>query len=510
MSGFVHEIFSFTPSDKFVVLKCKVTPSQKLREEPRNAWILCSKEGEVLCANCSCTAGFGECCNHVVAMLYKVEFANSHGLIDPACTAKACEWNKRTEKEVEPQKIRDVIIRKHESVRKAKRRIIQSDFKKSFDVRPVEKRDDVETRLGAFIEKLPVVMPLAVARMSIAPPKMYACPPSLPDIAEHVLVENPGADEQILIGKLTEALSFNEKQLAELEKTTRAQAGSSHWRRQRVGCVTGTKIRDVFTKMNSIARSRGKSGRVTPLLAKFFKDTEIGSIPAVKFGREHEEDARKAFHEKVVAKHERGKLLSSGLVASQAFPYIRASPDNVFTCACCKVKPMPVEYKCPFKIREKTVIEGFKELDFLKEDTDGSIHLKKQHKYYSQLTAQTALLGAEAGFFVVWTENGDPFVEKVPFDEGHWAEMERNAVIFFKTHIARVLLKERVIYFCPLCDKPCLEPDEIEKAEENSVECSWCNQWHHWPCVNIKSSPNDEWVCEGCINHALNSDVNIL
>ncbi len=154
---------------------------------------------------------------------------------------------------------------------------------------------------------------------------------------------------------------------------------------------------------------------------------------------------------------------------------------------------MPVEYKCPFKMRQKTVIEGCKELDFLKKDTDCSIHLKNVHKYYSQLTAQIGLLGAEAGYFVVWTENVDPFIEKVPFDKGHWKDMERNVIIFFKTHIARVLLKQRIMYFCPRCDKPCLEPDKIEKAEENSVECSWCNQWHHWSCISMQSSPSDDW-----------------
>lgn len=43
------------------------------------------------------SAGFGACCNHVVAAMYKVEFANEKGLIDPACTDDIsdvlCYWN---------------------------------------------------------------------------------------------------------------------------------------------------------------------------------------------------------------------------------------------------------------------------------------------------------------------------------------------------------------------------------------------------------------------------------
>ncbi len=166
-----------------------------------------------------------------------------------------------------------------------------------------------------------------------------------------------------------------------------------------------------------------------------------------------------------------------------------------------QIKPIAVKYKCPFKIRQKTVIDRCKELDFLKKDPDGSIHLKKEHKYYSQLT--------DYCYFEVWTENGDPFIEKVPVNKGHWKGMERNAIIFFKTHIAGVLLKQRIIYFGPRYNKPCLEPNEIEKAEENSVECCWCNQWHDWSCVNMQSSPGDDWVCESCIQHAMNSKINM-
>lgn len=61
MSGFVHEIVVYCPSQDEVILKGNVTPSQKIREKPRNVWVLCSKNGDVICANCSCTAGFGEC-----------------------------------------------------------------------------------------------------------------------------------------------------------------------------------------------------------------------------------------------------------------------------------------------------------------------------------------------------------------------------------------------------------------------------------------------------------------
>ena len=111
ISGFVHEIFSFNFGADKIVLKAKVTPSQKVREDPRETWVLCTKRGDVLVAHCTCTAGFGECCNHIVAVLYKVEFANTNMLIDPACTSEACVLNKTTRRDVEASRIRDFVIR---------------------------------------------------------------------------------------------------------------------------------------------------------------------------------------------------------------------------------------------------------------------------------------------------------------------------------------------------------------------------------------------------------------
>ncbi len=195
-----------------------------------------------------------------------------------------------------------------------------------------------------------------------------------------------------------------------------------------MGCITGTKIRDVFTRVKSLGK-RSKITKVTPLLAKQFKDSDIGALLAVKYGRDHEKDARQAFSEAVVKKHKNGKLLSSGLIASSSFQYIRSSPDNLFVCSCCETGPVPVKYKCAYKIRDKTVQEAYAEMDYLSLGEDGQIHLKTEHKYFSQVTAQIALLKASFGYFVVWTPKGDPFIEKIPLQQQHWEEMERNAVI---------------------------------------------------------------------------------
>ena len=59
------------------------------------------------------TAGLRKCCNHAIAALYKVEFANIKGFNDPACTEKFCAWNNNMKKDVQPKKIKEMVIREH-------------------------------------------------------------------------------------------------------------------------------------------------------------------------------------------------------------------------------------------------------------------------------------------------------------------------------------------------------------------------------------------------------------
>ena len=58
-------------------------------------------------------AGANRTGNHVIATLYKLEYANSKGWCNPACTETTCQWNQRTHKEVKPKHITDLSVRKN-------------------------------------------------------------------------------------------------------------------------------------------------------------------------------------------------------------------------------------------------------------------------------------------------------------------------------------------------------------------------------------------------------------
>ena len=58
-----------------------------------------------------CTPGTAEACNHVLAVLYKINYAYNKQYISPACTSVSQGWNKGTRKEVNPSKVKNLTFR---------------------------------------------------------------------------------------------------------------------------------------------------------------------------------------------------------------------------------------------------------------------------------------------------------------------------------------------------------------------------------------------------------------
>jgi len=71
----------------------QVRHSQNLSQSPAKPWFICNKDARILSAHCDCTAGLGEKCSHVAALLFLAEFEASSA--DPlSVTEKECTWNR--------------------------------------------------------------------------------------------------------------------------------------------------------------------------------------------------------------------------------------------------------------------------------------------------------------------------------------------------------------------------------------------------------------------------------
>ena len=181
-----------------------------------------------------------------------------------------------------------------------------------------------------------------------------------------------------------------------------------------------------------------------------------------------------------------------GLYLLKPHPYLGATADNILSCECCTNKYC-VEYKCPYSIRERNIFDSWSETGFLEKNGD-QISLKKNHKYYFQVQGQMAITEIPETYFVVWTKVGEPLIEKIELDVSFWAKVFVNLVVFFKSFVQPILLGLKTIYTCPVGVLPCLDENEFDTADENSIECGKCLMWFHWGCCNIDKEDDDFFV----------------
>ena len=98
-SGFVMPLYVWSmPSKKAVILTARVHHSQKLNDPKLKPWVMIKTDGIILGAHCNCMAGFGECCSHVSALLFKLWLHNYKGeAVTLSVTSKRCKWSRPSE-----------------------------------------------------------------------------------------------------------------------------------------------------------------------------------------------------------------------------------------------------------------------------------------------------------------------------------------------------------------------------------------------------------------------------
>ena len=99
-----------------------------------------------------------------------------------------------------------------------------------------------------------------------------------------------------------------------------------------------------------------------------------------------------------------------GLITHSEYGYIRGSPDVVIRCSCCPDAHLG-EIKCPFKGRDKAVIDLFEngDIDYIFQNASGLHELKRslQRGYYYQIKLIMAVCNLKLAYFVIWTSITD-------------------------------------------------------------------------------------------------------
>ena len=110
-SGFVDIIY-YTSLNGTKGVISRVSPSQSIRNEARDVDIALNNRHDIVVSWSSCIEGLAQTCNHVIAVLYKVEYGTNMGYNDPACTSIPCGCTTSTTKNVQPCRLSNLNLRK--------------------------------------------------------------------------------------------------------------------------------------------------------------------------------------------------------------------------------------------------------------------------------------------------------------------------------------------------------------------------------------------------------------
>ena len=440
--GWLNEI-SYHPislSSPYCLLKAKCRPSERINEPPHKCWVsITKKNGNIKSAHCDCMAGMPETCNHVAALLFRLEAAVRLGLTNPSCTTKSCEWLPNR-KEVKPLKAKDMNLSRDDfRKREKKRNNCNSSTKKIFNPIEVNIKPLKLVDIAAALEE---IIPDSTLFTGVPKPEI--------DFVREVITQKPAKPDVIGIYDIilkSDSLSSFQNNISKhmtkenimfIESLTRGQSNNECWYFFRRGVVTASKGHDVKTKMETLKRVGSCSNmNLWNLFQKISGLVFVRpDIEALKYGVAMEPNAVNCFREVISKKHTNLQLEECGLFLHHEFPVIGASPDRIVTCACCSKACL--EVKCPISINYTSPLDLNIDLPYL-ERSGENVSLKKNHRYHTQCQMQMGVTGLKTCYFFVWTPHGF-FLETVEFDVEFWHYLQEKISDFYVHYLKNNLV----------------------------------------------------------------------
>ena len=422
-----HEI---SKHSKMCIFKGTCKPSQRVSEASHKLWVVIEKSsGKVLRGHCTCMAGFSQTCNHVAAILFRIEAAVRMGLTNPFCTSKPCEWLP-SNAVVKPTKIKVLKLSRGEFGRKGRNiselnNSPKKDYQPSTDMLCSISFGEILTGMKAVCKEDESI--LFTAETKIIQKK---------DVG--AFVKSFFSHSEMLLGSATEyeyyerlTQTMTDENIMKIEQHTRGQNSNENWHHARKHIITASKAHAVKTRMESHMKSAGKTD-FTKLIEKIAGEITInGNIPALQYGREMEAEAVSCFTEVYKIHHKAVVIKECGLSICKDICFVGASPDRIINCSCCGLRLL--EVKCPFSICHLSPSDPDAKLPFLNIADDGKYSLKRNHQYFTQCQVQMAATGVKELIFFVWTPHGF-LMELIPFDANLWDMLKMLLNNFYTQH----------------------------------------------------------------------------
>ncbi|XP_045163375.2 uncharacterized protein LOC123527777 [Mercenaria mercenaria] len=437
----VHSILYHDINEKceHCFVKCKVLPSlpsANVKDNPdHNVWLCLSKvTGQVHSAECDCTAGSGEACNHIGALMYALADLTAKkkdGTL--ASTSKKCVWgqfNNPRKRKLTPKKSSELTFRKYTF--DSKLEAVEKKSRKELFINSVD-----EDRFRLSLEKC---NPAAGWLLNFVESKAVEEVPQFLDITFNFKdsVDLTCADVQKTITTKFNELKMSDVDCKTVERLTRGQGKNILWEDERKMRVTASNFGEVMSL-------KSETPREGPIKRIMYSNI---TNKYVTWGIKHEPAARRKYEMTMKKTYQDFKVSECGLYVKGDTPYLGASPDGIVTyISQGQMETGVLEIKCPASDRWRNLhpTDCAKDPDFccVSNPVTGLCHLKTGHKYYYQVQGQMALTGMKWCDFVIWTLGGMS-VERIEFNEECWLGMLVKLKDFYQHAVLPELFSRRV------------------------------------------------------------------
>lgn len=378
----------------------------------------------------------GSTCNHVLALLFKIDYAWQHGLTAGCakpCTAAPNEWIRPTLTSLQPLRSADMLIVKPKLRAAAIRKLPAKEAHAARQLFNTERsKSDMEAFTLADITDAvyPECSSGVVFRYSHEGVETQYEPYDDINVGMTVKCQSTECDKRLMFVSLLEIGKscsrpedftlpvYSDADREDIQLQTRGQADNRLWYLMREGRISASIAHDVYTK--AVKFMAGDSSSCLRLVDLVLRRTTINpELPALKYGRAMETEAVETYYVVQFTDHENLKVDSCGLFIDATLSFLCASPDRLVQCSCCGSGI--VEVKCPLKSADKKPTDAA--LPYLR-TLDNKVTLSRSHKYYTQIQCQLAVSVRQWCDFFVYSQCGY-HLERICFDKVFWQSRQQ-------------------------------------------------------------------------------------
>lgn len=258
---------------------------------------------------------------------------------------------------------------------------------------------------------------------------------------------SPGMFEEAKATFLNE-LKLSTAECERLERSTVMQRASAEWKSRRRKLLTSSWFGEVCKKR--LSTSCGS------LVKRITSDSNLSSVPAVRYGIDNEEIAIRQLEQQ-----ENITVNNCGLFIDKNFQFLGTSPDG-------KYEDGIVEIKCPASLANFSLDDAMKKHAFWKLDkVSNNYIINKNHNWYYQIQGQLHITGHDICILGIWFGKDLPLkVYQIVRDDQFWkSKMEKQLIEFYNDCLLPELVDPRIPRSMEIRDPPYILTAMKEKSE---------------------------------------------